>query len=252
VRSDPVLLERLLRNLVANAVKHGGGKARIEVQALGDAAEIAVADDGPGIPAEEQERIFEEFVRLDKSGGAEGLGLGLAIVKRIADLLQLQLELRSSPGNGARFIVRPPLSRKAGASQPAASTLAASLEGVPALVMDDDPLAREAVSGALRDLGAEVQSCANEAGVRAILDVGMRPRLLVMDLRIDGQLQGLDIATRARAILTPPPKVVMITGDTGPETLAALRASGYAWLIKPVDPRDLSAAAALEPSPISA
>lgn len=244
IRSDPVLLERLLRNLVANAVKHGGGKARIEVRATDDVAEIAVADDGPGIPVEEQDHIFEEFVRLDKSGGAEGLGLGLAIVKRIADILHMPLELRSSPGKGARFTVRPPLSRKAGARAAASTAAPTPLTGVPVLVMDDDPLAREAVSGALRDLGAVVQACADEAGVRAALAAGARPRLMVMDLRINGQLQGLDISRRARAELNPPPSVIMITGDTGPETLEALRSSGFKWLIKPVDPRDLSEAAA--------
>ncbi|WP_395645034.1 ATP-binding protein [Terricaulis sp.] len=244
VSSDPVLLERLLRNLVANAVKHGGGKARIEMRKAGDVAEIAVADDGPGIPPEERERVFEEFVRLDKSGGVEGLGLGLAIVKRIADILRMPLELQSAPGQGARFIVRPPLAM-AQTRAPSAPTPPGlmPLTGVPVLVMDDDPLAREAVSGALRDLGAVVQACANESGVRAALTAGARPRLMVMDLRIDGQLQGIEIARRARAELDPPPAIIMITGDTGPETLEALRASAFKWLIKPVDPRDLSEAA---------
>lgn len=244
VRSDPVLLERLLSNIVANAVKHGGGKARIEVHTADDAAAITISDDGPGIPLEEQEHVFEEFVRLDKSGGAEGLGLGLAIVKRIADILQMPLELQSSPGNGARFTVRLPPSVQAGVRAAVASTAPTPLANVPVLVMDDDPLAREAVSGALRDLGASVEACADEAGVQAALSAGARPRLMVMDLRIDGRLQGMDIARRACDEIDPPPAILMITGDTGPETLEALRTSGFKWLIKPVDPRDLSEAVA--------
>src|SRR5690606_25881104 len=98
VHSDPALLERILANLVANALKHGGGKARIETRALATFAEIDVVDDGPGIPLEDQNRIFEEFVRLDGRAGAEGLGLGLAIVKRISDLLNVPIRLVSAPG----------------------------------------------------------------------------------------------------------------------------------------------------------
>jgi CheY-like chemotaxis protein len=108
------------------------------------------------------------------------------------------------------------------------------LAGAIVLLLDDDALAREAIAGALRDLGGEVTSCANEAQIDAALAGGLLPELLVIDLRIDGELQGIAIAARARAKLAIPPPTIVITGDTGPETLAALRASGHAWLIKPV------------------
>lgn len=238
-RTDSVLLERLLRNLVGNAVKHGGGAARIEVRTIGDAAEIAVIDNGPGIAPEDQQRIFDEFVRVDKSANASGLGLGLAIVKRIADVLDLPLELRSAPGQGARFAVQVPLADPAPPSAKAEVNEEASLAGADVLVLDDDALAREAVAGALRDLGANVRICADEADASALLDSGMRPSLLVMDFRIDGELLGIDIANRLRERFQPAPQVVMITGDTGSDTLERLRASGHAWLIKPVTPRDL-------------
>lgn len=237
--TDSVLLERLLRNLVGNAVKHGGGAARIEVRALGGVVEVAVVDDGPGIAPEDQERIFDEFVRVDKTANASGLGLGLAIVKRIADLLNLPLELRSAPGEGARFAVRVPIADVAPPDADDDASEEETLAGASVLVMDDDALAREAVAGALRDLGANVRVCADEAGAAALLESGMRPSLLVMDFRIDGELLGIDIANRLRARFQPAPHVVMITGDTGPDTLERLRASGHAWLIKPVTPRDL-------------
>lgn len=243
-RTDPLLLERILSNLVANALKHGGGKARLSARAEGASAAIEVADDGPGIPAEEQERVFEEFVRLGDSGRGEGLGLGLAIVRRAVDLLGAELRLQSEPGQGARFFLRLPLAsapdtqKRAGADD--------SLRGVPVLVMDDEPLAREAMTATLSDLGAQVRACANGEDVAAVLDQGFAPRLLLLDLRINGELRGIAIADSARARFDSPPRAIIITGDTGPETLAALRASGHAWLIKPVDPRDLSAAAATQ------
>jgi signal transduction histidine kinase len=240
IRSDAILLERMLRNLVSNALKHGGGKARIETTARGDSVSIAVIDNGPGIAPEDQERIFEEFVRLE--GRAEGLGLGLAIVKRIAHLLETPIEVASAPGQGSRFT----LQAERAAAQPTARAVAetpATLNGAAILVVDDDPLAREAVGRALSDLGANVRTACNEADAVDTLQSGFAPRLLVMDLRIDGELSGVEIAKRLRGQLTDAPPVIVVTGDTGPETLELLRASGFPWLIKPVSPSDLSDAA---------
>jgi len=244
VRSDSLLLERLLRNLVSNALRHGGGAARITVDMRGGQVEISVIDNGPGIAPEDQERVFEEFVRLDGRAGAEGLGLGLTIVKRISDILGSKLELHSTPGQGAAFTISVPIARVSAAAQPRPSMIERTAGGVSILVMDDDPLALEAESAVLRDIGAEVRSCRNEAEVQAVIETGFKPRLLVMDLRIDGILDGVAIAERARRRLNPPAKVLMVTGDTAPETLTQLRACGHAWLIKPVSRDDLAAAIA--------
>jgi signal transduction histidine kinase len=241
VRTDSLLLERILSNLVANALKHGGGEARISAHVENAQVVLEVADEGPGIALEDQQRVFEEFVRLE--GRSEGLGLGLAIVRRIAELLDVGVELESAPGRGARFRLRLPLARAVGA-QLQASDSESALRGVPVLAMDDDPLAREALAGALADLGAQVRACADGEEAAAALAQGFAPKLLLMDLRVDGALRGIDIANAIRARLSPPPNVIIVTGDTGPEALAALRASGHNWLIKPVNPRDLSAAAA--------
>ncbi len=106
LRSDPALIERALRHLISNARQHGGGRARLSAQAVGERVELAVADDGPGIAVADQARAFEEFIRLEGAGG-EGLGLGLAIVRDIAQALETPLEVQSEPGRGARFILRP-------------------------------------------------------------------------------------------------------------------------------------------------
>lgn len=244
ISTDPMLFERALSNLVANAMKHGGGACRIEASASGEFVDISVVDDGPGIPLDDQDRIFDEFVRLETRGG-DGLGLGLAIVKRIARLLDTPLSLSSTPGEGARFTLRARGAHVANGATPS-SAAAHSIAGVKVLLLDDDALAREAVAGVLRDLGGAVHSCASEADVVAALDAGLTPDLLVMDLRIDGALKGLDVARRARARFPSPPPTIIITGDTGPETLAMLRASGFAWLIKPVDPDRLMQAVAAQ------
>jgi signal transduction histidine kinase len=240
VRTDPLLLERMLRNLVSNALKHGGGKARITVEADGDLVEISVADDGPGIAPEDQARIFDEFVRLE--GRAEGLGLGLAIVKRIADLLEAPIEVISAPGEGARFVVKLPQAVSSDAASEH-STASLSLNGSRILVVDDEQLARGAVARIFSDLGAETRTAGNEAEAEAVLAQGFSPGLLVMDLRIDGELAGIAIGGRLRRKISPAPQVIVVTGDTGPDALALLRASGYQWLIKPVNPRELAQAA---------
>jgi signal transduction histidine kinase len=104
VHSDPVLLETIMPQLVANAGKHGGGSAHLSAEEKDDAVEIEVRDSGPGISPEDQERIFAEFVHLNGSDG--GLGVGLTIANKLAALMNHKIEVRSAPGQGATFIVR--------------------------------------------------------------------------------------------------------------------------------------------------
>lgn len=243
VYTDPVLLERILANLLSNAVKHGGGKARLSATAEGAYVQIEVADDGPGIALEDQTRIFDEFVRLKTQN--DGLGLGLAIVRRLAERLDVAVAIDSAPGRGSRFTVRVKAAIAAHASAPETNEKCA-LSGAVVIVLDDDALAREAAAGALRDLGADVSTCASEAELDRLLAQGRRPSLILMDLRVDGALQGVDIANRARSKLDPPPPVIVVTGDTGADTLAMLRRSGYAWLIKPVNPNALAQTASAQ------
>lgn len=247
VRSDPNLLERLIGNLVSNALKYGHGAALIDVAEIDGKAEIRVVDRGPGIAPEDQKRIFDEFVRIEGQR-AEGLGLGLAIVKRLADLLGAELDLKSVMGRGSTFIVRVPLADSVdGGEHLEAPRATVSLERVDTLVMDDDPLALEAMAGVLRDLGAHVRTARDGKAVDALLDEGFEPDLMVMDFRIDGALEGLDIAVRTHHRLPRTPRVVMVTGETDAKALEALRTSGYRWLIKPMTPDALLRSLAASP-----
>ena len=235
VHTDAMLLERLLRNLVSNGLKHGGGSVRIVAAPSDGRVQVSVIDQGPGIPTEDHQRIFDEFVRLEGKGASEGLGLGLAIVRRIADLLDLRLTLQSTLQHGATFSILIPAAPAAARAARATHT-PAQLNGERVLLMDDDPNALEALAAVVRDLGAEVNACAKQAEARAAIDAGFRPHLLVMDFRIDGKLSGVDITNRLRAQLNPPPPAIIVTGDTAADTLAFLSESGHQWLIKPVEP----------------
>lgn len=104
-------LSQILLNLLDNAVKFNspGGRVTLALRRTGDAAEIIVSDDGPGIPAEDQPRIFERFYRVDKARSAGGTGLGLAIVKHIIENRKGTIRLESAAGAGASFTVTLPL-----------------------------------------------------------------------------------------------------------------------------------------------
>ena len=106
------LLQRAVRNLLDNAAEHGAGRVSLTLTEDGDAAELTVDDDGPGIPAEERERVFERFVRLDEARDrAGGTGLGLAIVAAVIEAHRGSVHIETGPAGGTRVVVRIPRSR---------------------------------------------------------------------------------------------------------------------------------------------
>src|SRR5262249_4814179 len=124
VESDPVLLERVVRNLVDNAFKYTrAGSVALAAEHDESSVRITVRDTGPGIPEGEREKICEEFYKMGnrERAGAEGLGLGLAIVRRLSLLLGLRVKLKSEPGRGSMFSIRLPLAPALGAPRPAAA-----------------------------------------------------------------------------------------------------------------------------------
>lgn len=236
IRSDPRLLESMLRNFVSNALKHGDGWARIEAaQTLGGVT-IRVLDRGPGIPPDKRDEIFHEFTRLPGTR-TEGLGLGLAIAKGLADQLGLRIIIEPRAEGGTCFAVVAPEAQPGAQADPAEAELPPfALRDVPVIVVDDEALVREATAETLRDAGAIVQTAASVEELDTLIDQGAKPRVLVMDYRLDGELRGLEAATAARARIEPTPAVIMVTGDTAPETLTKLHESGFVAVNKPVNP----------------
>jgi signal transduction histidine kinase len=114
VRADKRRLERVLANLMENADKHGGGLTGVTIAAGSDTARVLIDDDGPGIPPDERDRIFERFARGSGSNRTrtEGAGLGLALVARHVDALGGRVTVGDSPSGGARFTVELPVRRE--------------------------------------------------------------------------------------------------------------------------------------------
>jgi signal transduction histidine kinase len=107
--SDPRRLERIVGNLVDNALEHGGKEVAIRIGREGEAVAVEIADDGPGIPPEHLPHIFERFYKADEARSGGGTGLGLAIARENAHLLGGEIDVSSAPGEGTRFTLRLPV-----------------------------------------------------------------------------------------------------------------------------------------------
>lgn len=245
VRSDAGLIERVLRNLLANAVKYTSA-GTVTVRAHRQAGEVVVevSDTGPGIPADQQERIFEEYVQLANPARQRhhGVGLGLAIVKRIDSLLQLRLTLESAAGAGTsfRFVVpacdetlTPPVRSDARVTQFSTACRV--------WVLDDDSAILESFQEQLTAWGAKVEVFSDPQimldRLRATVEL---PRWIFTDDMLGTALSGLETAQ----ILSSRfgfGRVCLVTGNTEPTRLSQLRSSGFPVIVKPARAQELIA-----------
>jgi signal transduction histidine kinase/CheY-like chemotaxis protein len=258
VDADPVLLAQILGNLVGNAVRYTRqGGVLLGARSAGPTHwRVAVWDTGPGIPADQHETIFGEFVRGNTPAASDesatGLGLGLAIVQRSAALLDAAVALRSRPGRGSCFSVLLPRAQGGAAfaaAAPAPSVQAAALAGRRFWLLEDNPNARASMQLLLQHWGADVQAFSSLAALRAVTTDaaaaagGAAPDLLLTDLRLpDGQGTDALLLLRAR---WPGLPVLIVTGNTAPDDLAALehwRDAGVQVLLKPFATGALQAA----------
>lgn len=256
VRSDPVLLERILRNLVSNAIAHTHeGRVLIGCRRRGEAVRIEVWDTGPGIPAHEHERVFWEFhqLRNPERDRSKGLGLGLAIVRRTAALLGHALSLRSIEDRGTVFmldVAAQPAS--APATEPDAGLPAADAAAVPdaqpaavlakgtgqlILVIDDDAQNREGLQLLLESWGHRVVAAAGPAELVALTaDVPGQPGLIVSDYRLREHETGIEAIDRLHEEYNDAGiPALLVSGDTDPARLIEAAARSIPMLHKPVE-----------------
>jgi len=226
VRSDPILLARILGNLLANAIRYtekGGivlGCRREEEGAdIRGRARIEVWDTGHGIPADKHAEVFQEFAQLENANREprKGLGLGLAIVARLALLLDHRVALRSVVGRGSMFSVSLPRVRAEDCAQQSV-TVAPTLDlsAVLALVIDDEPEVRDATEALLSRWNCQVISAGSGAEMMARLDtVPKVPDLIVCDYRLGGDENGAALVKRLRGEFNCDIPAVLMTGAAG-------------------------------------
>jgi signal transduction histidine kinase/CheY-like chemotaxis protein len=248
VYADPVLIERILRNLVSNAVRYTE-RGRVVVGCRrGAALRIEVWDTGPGVPPDQRERIFQEYFQLGnpERDRAKGLGLGLAIVRRLTTLLGCELVLRSELGRGSCFSVAVPLADQADDVRDDDDEASAIMFGRGlVLVIDDEVAIREAMAALLTGWGHDVVTAGSGEEILARVVEGVaRPDLIICDYRLRAGETGIEVIDSLRSEYNATIPAMLITGDTAPDRLAEARASGLLLLHKPVPNGKLRAAVA--------
>lgn len=251
VHTDPLLLQRMLANLIENALKFTvGGGVIVIARERGPQVWLDVRDSGIGIAAENLDSIFEEFYQVGNAGRdrAQGLGIGLALVRRLSRLLGHPVHVHSRVGKGSRFRVVLPLAEEDFRSTeppPAPDVHAADTSRLPrrVLVMDDEADICEALKALLGLHSVEAETVSNEADARRAFEqaaASSRPfEALLCDYRLQGGMDGLAAALRLRESYAPQLPVLMITGETSPARLQRIYDLGVPVLFKPVAATEL-------------
>ncbi|REE21288.1 signal transduction histidine kinase [Paraburkholderia sp. BL27I4N3] len=250
VHDDPVLLERVLSNLLSNAVRYTeDGAIWLGLRRAGrqTGGFIEVRDSGIGIPAEEHARIFEEFYQVanPQRDARQGHGLGLPTVKRLVEMLGGELQLRSAPGRGSvfRFPVQAGDPGGIVASLNEAVAGGPSAQGRHVLCIDDDPSILEGLVSLLGRWGCSVLGARDEANALAALEGGFVPDAVLCDYQLANHRTGAQALTAVRNMLARAGHdnvvTLLITGDMASAELAALALQGIPVLHKPVTPARL-------------
>ena len=248
IRSDRILLERIIFNLVSNAIRYTpAGRVLVGCRKSKEKLRIEVWDNGTGIPADQHESIFGEFYRLKTSDAGQpvGFGLGLAIVDRLSRLLKHSVNVRSAVGKGSCFSVT--------VDEVAAGSEVKKLADMPKrqlgfsdrkliVVMDNDRLVLEGMSGLIRSWGCDVVAGENENAVLGSLaEHAKLPDMIISDYHLQDGKNGIDAIAQLRLALDAPIPAFLMSGDMDPGPLHAARAKGYPLLLKPVEPMTLRA-----------
>jgi signal transduction histidine kinase len=245
VNSDPVLVERIVRNLVTNGVRYTRkGGIVVGCRVRGDRVWLEVWDSGIGIPAEESQRVFEEFYQVGnpERDRRKGLGLGLSIVKRLTSLLGAELSFDSRVGRGTVFRVSLP--RGATAAPTVASNSAAgvpqSLGGAAVVVIDDESTVVDGMRVLLSGWGAQVIGAGSLEEARSeLVSAQVVPDLLIADFRLRERANGLDAIASLRQQFGTDLPAILVTGSSSPELLDHAKREGVHLLAKPVMPAKL-------------
>jgi two-component system, sensor histidine kinase len=238
--SDPALLFRVLSNLVTNAIRytqHGG--VLVGLRKKGDKVLLQVWDTGIGIPADQQEKVFEEFYQLNnpERDRRKGLGLGLATVNRVTNLMGHPLRLQSIVGKGSVFSIEVPLGIEA---QPEFSPTVVDQLPAPDLlvgrkiaVIDDEASVRVGMQSLLQSWGCECIAAGTAEEVLAELQ-GLPPDFIIADLRLSDNRSGIDAVRIMRDVLKQSVPAVVLSGDTASERIREVSGAGLTMLHKPL------------------
>jgi len=243
--SDPLLIERILVNLIANAIRYtDDGGVLLACRRRGRLVRLSVIDTGRGIPPDQQESVFQEFVQLHNPARdrSKGLGLGLAIVSRLGRLLGHRVHLGSRPGHGSVFSIDVPLG-DAHLIQP---PMVASVPGpIPAdalvLLVDDESAILRGMAELFDNWNIDLVTAHSAAEAEQWLaSIGRVPDVIVSDYRLPDD-DGIAVIARLRQKFDRDIAAIVVTGDTAPDTIQRITQAGFPLLHKPLRPAKLRA-----------
>ena len=236
VHSDAFQLERIVSNLVANAIRytvHGG--VRVRCRQRGNTLWVQVWDSGIGIARQHRDKVFEEFFQVSRTSrtSRQGLGLGLAIVQRAVHRLGHAVRLRSREGRGSVFEVGVPL---ASLEDHHSIQLAPLLDGLLVLLVDDDRTVRQSMVSMLTAFNCQVLSAESVAEALEAVDQSLRlPDLIISDYRLTDTETGLDVIEQVRELAMEAIPALVVTAELGGRAAdAALRSAGIPVVPKPL------------------
>ena len=244
VRSDPDLLERIVANLVSNALRYThSGKVLVGCRRIPDGLRIEVWDTGIGIEEQEIDAVFEEYYQVGNSARdrRKGLGLGLALVDRLARLMDHRIVVRSRFGKGSMFGVEVQRSEICATAEPDAPRFGYDADEESAvLLVEDDIAVLRAAGRLLKNWGYQVVlTQSSHEALKAIEEPDCRPDIVVADYRLPDGRDGIETIARIRSKLGAEIPGVVVTGDTSPELTRAVKDADCDLLLKPVAPAKL-------------
>lgn len=242
---DPIMLERILRNLISNAIRYtASGQIVISSRMAEETIIVSVKDTGCGIPQADLEKVFSEYHQLSNPtrDRTKGLGLGLAIVRRLCKLLGVEMKLESKVGDGSTFSLSLPVGDP-GTAATQTHSHAWDLSNAKILVIDDERDILESMKDVLRRWGCETITASTIDEALASVDkMSTPPTAIVADYRLADGENGIMAIVRVREYLQREIPALLVSGDTAPERLLEVKASGLRLLHKPVSPTILRTA----------
>lgn len=250
VQSDRVLLERILSNFIANAIRYTEtGGVLVGVRRRRGRLEVQVWDTGCGIAEDQRELIFEEFhqVAEQQRSRQRGLGLGLNIASRLAEILDHEISVRSWPGRGSVFSIALPFGDlwRSDLGEPEISErIGGEFLGVRMLVIEDNELLRNTVCTMLERWGVKVTSAGDGASTLALFrgEDPPDPQIVLVDYRLPNGRAGTDVLSDLKRLLARDLPGIVTTADNDPALINQIRSEGLPVLIKPVSPARLRSA----------
>lgn len=237
IHTDSAMLERILRNLVSNAIRYTPmGSVLLGCRRKANTVSIEVHDTGIGIKQDEMDNIFEEFYQIEnpERDRRKGLGLGLAIVKRLADLLGCELTVSSTPNTGSVFRIGVPYVGTALPQTTPVQTFTNDLQGTRVLVIDDETMIRVGMRKVLEEWGCEVQEAESIEQALNIVKQGCSIDIILTDYRLRENTTGIEAIHGIHNACEEDIPAIILTGDTDPQRLREAKKSGFKLLHKPV------------------